>query len=1286
MYIDQVGLPLSSQSGPMSGHDIEGLQSDRVQVAVRVRPASLSEKCGQYKAMVKVTGENVLCFDPDQTEDGHVITPTTGDSDRRRRVGQRRCKNLRFAYDHVFDADCGTECVFEKTTRPLIDFVCSGYAATVFAYGATGSGKTHTMLGSAASGPGVMPLAIEALFDAMSKQDEEHTFSLRLSYLEVYNECIRDLLAPNTGEPMTPALAAGAGEDSAATVRRTKPFKRKDHGLALRHDAKSGVSVVGLSEHEPVHAGEVFEMLERGNARRAVSETAANAQSSRSHAVLQISLRRASRAAGVNDAHQLGKLTLVDLAGSERGSVSRNRGQTLHEGANINRSLLALGNCINALSQPAGKKPRFTHVPYRDSKLTRLLQYSLSGDTKTVMIATVSPAPGCTEDTHNTLKYAHRAKAIQVQATSKTVNVEYHVSRYQAIIASLQSEVAHWKAKASGEGIPRSPAGMLPSLRGSFALPAAGENEGMGLSDEGAQLFAAIDALFSRRTSDRRQLHELSCVSPKPPMKAEIESELKTSLCASESEEQKLLAAIGAIDYPERRALLLQEVRCRQLLLDNASLRWKLATLGHEPEPPPPPPVALPASPSPALEAAAVTSNAEPRDGAASAEDAAAEVAKPPAWEAAAGATNVKTPFPSKRTASGGAVDQRTSAEKDHVSPAGPLTEAGWRANGRASSSGLGVGWLFVGGHSKPGAEAGRPSLMVSQTPLVTKVVGSTALTTAKPITSKRAEGAAIQPSEGPKSTAPPSSQASAAARAAKTTVPAPTKEQAAARAMAHRRSIEDLREIIADQNLNQTAVTVGTAASAQSPSKLRTDKPATERASEKAPPATPTQSAATTSDPTPAPHDRAGGVAHPPDQTSATASKDAPMAVTRPPGKASTSDAAPAAAAAALPPSDPPAAPPANPPAATGAAAVAIGTSSSTGAKAAAGTPTGKPKRFGARAKNALADLLGGLTKPSAKEEASAATAATEQKGMPPAAPPPAAEEAKDHNSPQRKSLAEVRQEAVQRAAEAEKRAAAKLEEARRASTLLMNVVSVVSPTKLPKAPSLSPSDKVDRGSSTPLMMASMAASERSSLDLDLGDQTPELLSPSPEATANAESRRREAPAPASASTKPVLSTQVSLDATLAMEMEAEQSATEKQLFTSGANGRPTTAPSNSARSPAKSAAGGGLSARPHGTPSSRGGANSAAALNRHSSVAGDPAVANSRAVLSLDDHVREDVENASGQQSRPESGKPRWNAASAVAKAPKQAWGAVAGVMAGGSKKGMNTPVAEHPPPAFC
>ncbi len=359
--------------------------SDSVQVAIRVRPASLAEQCGtSFKNMVRVVDDKMLVFDPDSTDDGRILNRH---GEVRRRLGLRRNKNLRYAFDAVFGEDTGQTAIFEKTTRPLIDFVCAGYAATVFAYGATGSGKTHTMLGSAAAGPGVMVLAIEALFDTMRGAEHEASFELRLSYLEVYNEAIRDLLAPEDA-PAPPAL-----------------------GLTLRQDARDGISVVGLTEHEPADAAEVLSMLERGNERRAVSETAANATSSRSHAVLQISLRRSSKAAGVSDEQQLGKLTLVDLAGSERGSVSRNRGATLQEGANINRSLLALGNCINALTTG---RAAVGHVPYRDSKLTRLLKDALGGETKTVMIANVSPAPICQEDTLNTLKYANRAKQIKV--------------------------------------------------------------------------------------------------------------------------------------------------------------------------------------------------------------------------------------------------------------------------------------------------------------------------------------------------------------------------------------------------------------------------------------------------------------------------------------------------------------------------------------------------------------------------------------------------------------------------------------------------------------------------------------------------------------------------------------------------------------------------------------------------------------------------------------------------------------------------------------------------------
>jgi kinesin family protein 18/19 len=393
---------------------------ENIQVAVRIRPATLAERVGSFRHMVKKVDSGILTFDPEETSDGRCdrksILP---DKLRRKRIGMRRCRNLSYAYDHVFDEDCGQSLIFERTTRPLIDFVTQGFAATVFAYGATGSGKTHTMLGSAATGPGVMVLAIEALFDAMHSAEEEHSFALRVSYLEVYNETIRDLLA-------VPGVTAPPG------------------GLELRHEPTRGVSVCGLTEHEPEHASEVLELIERGNKARCVAETAANAQSSRSHAVLQIRLRRSSRAAGVKDELSLGQLTLIDLAGSERAAVSLNRGSQLKEGANINRSLLALGNCINALS--SGK--RGCHVPYRDSKLTRLLQDSLGGNCRTVMIATVSPAPAAHEDTHNTLKYAHRAKEIKVAARTRTQTVEYGVSKYQELIANLQDEVRHWKLKS----------------------------------------------------------------------------------------------------------------------------------------------------------------------------------------------------------------------------------------------------------------------------------------------------------------------------------------------------------------------------------------------------------------------------------------------------------------------------------------------------------------------------------------------------------------------------------------------------------------------------------------------------------------------------------------------------------------------------------------------------------------------------------------------------------------------------------------------------------------------
>jgi kinesin family member 18/19 len=205
-----------------------------------------------------------------------------------------------------------------------------------------------------------------------------------MSYVEIYNEIIRDLLLPNS----------------------------KDTYLDLRDDPEKGVCIAGVTEHVVSEPAEVMNMLTVGNKRRSTEATMANAESSRSHAICQIMLVTKDRIKNTEEEHLEGKLSLIDLAGSERGNVTENRGIRLREGAKINTSLLALANCINALGDKT-KKGFF--VPFRDSKLTRMLKDSLGGNCKTVMIATISPSSSQYEETINTLKYANRAKNIKMR-------------------------------------------------------------------------------------------------------------------------------------------------------------------------------------------------------------------------------------------------------------------------------------------------------------------------------------------------------------------------------------------------------------------------------------------------------------------------------------------------------------------------------------------------------------------------------------------------------------------------------------------------------------------------------------------------------------------------------------------------------------------------------------------------------------------------------------------------------------------------------------------------------
>lgn len=284
---------------------------------------------------------------------------------------------------------------------------------------ATGCGKTHTISGTQED-PGVIFLTMKELYRRIEDSREESEVHVRLSYLEIYNEMIRDLLSP---QPTPPG-----------------------QGLLLREDAVNKISVVGITEHVPASPEEVLEMIQEGNQRRTMSPTEANAVSSRSHAVLQINVTQRPRTADTIMETTSASLNIIDLAGSERASATRNNGQRMKEGANINKSLLALGNCINALCQSGGQKGR--HIPYRNSKLTRLLKFSLGGNCKTVMIVCVSPSSAHYDETHNTLKYANQAKNIRTKVSKNLLNVDRHVGQYVQVIQELRQEIAELKANA----------------------------------------------------------------------------------------------------------------------------------------------------------------------------------------------------------------------------------------------------------------------------------------------------------------------------------------------------------------------------------------------------------------------------------------------------------------------------------------------------------------------------------------------------------------------------------------------------------------------------------------------------------------------------------------------------------------------------------------------------------------------------------------------------------------------------------------------------------------------
>lgn len=374
--------------------------TQNLMVAVRVRPLNGSEvEDKSCTEIVHVLDENLVVLkDPNEDQDDILRA--------------NRSREKQYIFDCAFGPSSNQAEVYKAVAKPLIENVITGYNATVFAYGATGAGKTFTMLGTDRE-PGIMARALNDLFFEMDKTKEDMKYKVSMSYLEIYNEMIRDLLNPSSGF------------------------------LELREDGR-GVVVAGISEVQAKKTSEVMDLLVMGNKQRTSEPTAANKTSSRSHAILQVTVTQKSRVKNTIDEFRVGKLFMIDLAGSERAAQTKNRGKRMIEGAHINRSLLALGNCINALSENRGH-----YINYRDSKLTRLLKDSLGGNCRTVMIAHASPASGSFEETRNTLLYADRAKNIKTNIKPNQFSVSYHIAQYTNIIADLRKEIFRLKLKIS---------------------------------------------------------------------------------------------------------------------------------------------------------------------------------------------------------------------------------------------------------------------------------------------------------------------------------------------------------------------------------------------------------------------------------------------------------------------------------------------------------------------------------------------------------------------------------------------------------------------------------------------------------------------------------------------------------------------------------------------------------------------------------------------------------------------------------------------------------------------
>uniref|UniRef100_A0A8C8MDT8 Kinesin-like protein n=1 Tax=Oncorhynchus tshawytscha TaxID=74940 RepID=A0A8C8MDT8_ONCTS len=368
---------------------------DNVKVVVRCRPLNQKERSMGHKQAVSVD-ENRGTITVNKLETTHEPPKT-------------------FTFDTVFGPDSKQLDVYNLTARPIIDSVLEGYNGTIFAYGQTGTGKTFTMEGVRAAPElrGIIPNSFAHVFGHIAKAEGDTRFLVRVSYLEIYNEEVRDLL----------------GKDQ---MQRLEVKERPDVGVYIKD----------LSGYVVNNADDMDRIMTMGHKNRSVGSTNMNEHSSRSHAIFTITIECSEKGVDGDQHVRMGKLHLVDLAGSERQGKTGATGQRLKEATKINLSLSTLGNVISALVD--GKS---THVPYRNSKLTRLLQDSLGGNSKTMMCANIGPADYNYDETISTLRYANRAKNIKNKARINEDPKDALLRQFQKEIEDLKKKLQEGKKK-----------------------------------------------------------------------------------------------------------------------------------------------------------------------------------------------------------------------------------------------------------------------------------------------------------------------------------------------------------------------------------------------------------------------------------------------------------------------------------------------------------------------------------------------------------------------------------------------------------------------------------------------------------------------------------------------------------------------------------------------------------------------------------------------------------------------------------------------------------------------